>query len=129
MQLHASIILVIFYIYGKSERASGGSKKPAILSDSVEAVISAIYIDSDLNQAEKFILGNLKDAIELASKNVGMKDYKTVLQEKLQKKGSVLIEYTVIEETGPDHGKQFVVEVKCQRKKTSNWTRYYKKSS
>ena len=119
-RLHTSIILVISYIYGKSEKLSGGSNKPAILSDSVEALISAIYIDSGLEQAEKFILDNLKDSIESASKNVGMKDYKTVLQEKLQKKGNVLIEYTVLKETGPDHDKQFIVEVKCERKKIGN---------
>ena len=59
---------------------------------------------------------NLKDQIEIASKHVGMKDYKTVLQEKLQIHGNVKIEYTVIDEKGPDHNKTFVVEVKCDGK-------------
>ena len=74
---------------------SGETARPAILADSVEAVIAAIYFDSGLKQAEKFIVENLKDEIQMASKNVGMKDYKTVLQEKLQIHGDVNIKYTI----------------------------------
>ena len=101
---------------GKSEKLSGGNKKKAILADSVEAVIAALYIDSNLEQSEKFIIENLKASIEEASKHVGDKDYKTVLQEKLQKHGSVKIEYNIIKEEGPDHDKTFIVEVKCDGK-------------
>ena len=101
---------------GKSEKLSGGNHKPAILADSVEAVIAAIYIDAGLEKAEQFILDNLKNSIEEASKNVGKKDYKTVLQEELQKHGTVKIEYTIIKEEGPDHDKTFVAEVKCDGK-------------
>ena len=57
-----------------------------------------------------------EEQIEVSSKHVGMKDYKTVLQEKLQIHGNVKIEYTVIDEKGPDHNKIFVVEVKCDGK-------------
>ena len=109
-----------FLYLGKSEMKSDGNKKPALLADSVEAVIAAIYIDSGLEEAEKFIIHNLKEAIEDASKSVGMKDYKTVLQEKLQKRGNVKIEYNVIEESGPDHDKKFVVEVECDGKQLAN---------
>jgi len=109
-----------FLYLGKSEMRSSGNKKPAILADSVEAVIAAIYMDSGLDESERFIIDNLKDSIETASQSVGMKDYKTVLQEKLQKHGNVKIEYTVIEETGPDHDKKFVVEVRCDGRKLAN---------
>ena len=101
---------------GRSERLSGGAQKPAILADSVEAVIAAIFMDSGIEAAKRFIIDNLKDEIENASKNVGQKDYKTVLQEELQKHGSVKIEYEIIEEKGPDHDKTFVSEVKCDGK-------------
>ncbi len=101
---------------GRSERLSGGAQKPAILADSVEAVIAAIFMDSGIEEAKRFIIENLKDEIENASKNVGQKDYKTVLQEELQKHGSVKIEYEIIEEKGPDHDKTFVSEVKCDGK-------------
>ena len=105
-----------FLNLGKSERASQNSKK-AILADSVEALIAAIYLDSNLENSEKFIISNLSEAVEIASKNVGMKDYKTVLQEKLQVHGEVKIHYEVIKETGPDHNKSFTVEVSCNDKK------------
>ena len=108
-----------FYDYilvGKSERVSGGNKKDAIMADCVEAVIAAIYFDGGLNEAEKFIIENLKEAIEYATAHIGMKDFKTVLQEKLQKHGDVHIEYLIVNEEGPDHDKTFTAEVKCNGK-------------
>ena len=105
-----------FYDYilvGKSERANGGNRKDAILADCVEAVIAAIYFDGGLDKAETFIIENLKDAISYATNHIGMKDYKTVLQEKLQKNGEVHIEYIIINEEGPDHDKTFTAEVTC----------------
>ena len=105
-----------FLYLGKSERSSQNSKK-AILADSVEALIAAIYIDSNIENSEKFIVDNLANAVEIASHHVGMKDYKTVLQEKLQEKGEVKISYNVIKEIGPDHDKSFIVEVSCDGKK------------
>ena len=101
-----------FLFLGKSERTSKGAKK-AILADSVEAVIAAIYLDSNLENAEKFIIENLEEFIEYASKNVGIKDYKTVLQEKLQVNGEVSIKYEIIKEEGPDHDKTFYASVSC----------------
>ena len=106
-----------FLYLGKSQIMSGETKRPAILADSVEAVIAAIYFDSDLSHAEKFIVENLKDEIKIASQNVGMKDYKTVLQEKLQIHGDVNIKYIILEEKGPDHDKTFVAQVSCNGKK------------
>lgn len=104
-----------FLLLGKSEKHSQNSKK-AIMADSVEAVIAAIFLDSDVEHSKKFILDNLKDFVEIASKNVGMKDYKTVLQEKLQVHGEVKIKYVVLKEEGPDHDKTFIVEVSCNDK-------------
>ena len=95
-----------FIRVGHSERASGGNEKEAILADSIEAIIAALYFDGGLEVAKKFIIENLKDAMQEATSRVGEKDYKTVLQEKLQVNGNI------IEETGPDHDKSFVAEVK-----------------
>ena len=105
-----------FLYLGKSQIMSGDAVRPAILADSVEAVIAAIYFDSDLLQAEKFIVENLKDEIKSASEHIGMKDYKTVLQEKLQIHGDVDIKYEILEEKGPDHDKTFVAQVSCNGK-------------
>ena len=80
-------------------------------------VADKLYLSAkSIEEAKKFILDNLKEAIEQASKSVGQKDYKTVLQEKLQKHGTVHIEYSIIKEEGPDHDKTFVAEVKCNGK-------------
>ena len=100
-----------FLFLGKSEKQNGGNKRQAILADSVEAVIAAMYLDGGLEPVDKFILENLKDEIEQASHHVGDKDYKTVLQEKLQENGDVKIEYEIIKETGPDHDKSFEAQV------------------
>ena len=118
-----------FLYLGKSEINCQGNKNVAILADSVESVIAAIFIDSNIEEAKNFIINNLKDKIEIASKNVGMKDYKTVLQEKLQVHGNVKIEYNVIEAKGPDHNKIFTVEVKCDGVKLADGQGTSKKSA
>lgn len=105
-----------FLFLGKSQISNEKEVRPAILADSVEAVIAAIYFDSGLKEAEQFIVENLKDAIGQASLNVGMKDYKTVLQERLQIHGNVKIKYDIISEFGPDHDKSFVAQVSCNDK-------------
>ena len=105
-----------FLYVGKSERKTGGKNRPAILADSVEAVIAAIYLDGGIEMAEEFIIKNLKEEIKKATKHVGDKDYKTVLQEKLQEHGEVKIEYEIIKEKGPDHNKSFEAQVSCNGK-------------
>jgi len=105
-----------FLYIGRSEYMCRGNEKPTILADSVEALIAALYFDGGLEEAERFIISNLKEEIEISSKNVGKKDYKTVLQELLQQNGDVKIVYNVTNTTGPDHDKTFFVEVKCNGK-------------
>ena len=105
-----------FLYLGRSELANNGKTRPAILADSVEAVIAAMYLDGGIEPVTKFIINNLKEGIELASKSVGMKDHKTVLQEKLQVHGEVHIEYEIISESGPDHNKSFEAQGKLNGK-------------
>ena len=105
-----------FLFLGKSELACHNDVRTAIMADSVEAVIAAIYFDAGLDEAEKFIVENLKEEALIASQNVGKKDYKTVLQEKLQEHGEVSIKYEIIKEEGPDHDKTFTAEVKLNGK-------------
>ena len=107
-----------FLYMGKSELHVHGNKRPAVLADSVEAFIAALYIDSNnIEIPKKFIIDNLKTAIEEASLNVGKKDYKTVLQEKLQEHGEVEIKYTILNEYGPAHERTFEAQVECNGKK------------
>ena len=105
-----------FLYLGKSERISQKEVRAAIMADSIEAVIAAIFLDGGLEPAKKFIINNLAKSIENATKHIGQKDYKTVLQEILQKNGTVNIEYEIIDEKGPDHEKIFTSEVKLNNK-------------
>ncbi len=118
-----------FLYLGRSEMVNTKTKKEAILADSVEAVIAAMYLDSGLEYVQDFIIDNLKEEIAIASKHVGMKDYKTVLQEKLQAHGEVHIEYEIIKESGPDHDKSFTAEVKLNGKVLATGTGKSKKSA
>lgn len=118
-----------FLFLGKSEIVNGGKNRPAILADSVEAVIAAMYLDGGLDVAEKFIIENLKDEIKLATIHVGDKDYKTVLQEKLQENGDVKISYEIISESGPDHDKSFEAQVIFNGKILANGNGKSKKSA
>ena len=116
-----------FLNLGKSEMVTCKQGRPAILADSVEAVIAAIYLDGGLEPASKFIIENLKEDIEVAVHHVGEKDYKTVLQEILQAHGNVKIEYIILREIGPDHAKLFEVEVKYNNKRLAIGTGKSKK--
>ena len=118
-----------FLLVGRSEAFCHGNEKPAILADSVEAVIAAIYFDGGLEKAEEFIINNLKEKIAISTKNVGMKDHKTVLQEKLQQNGDVIIKYEVIDTKGPDHDKTFFVKVECNGKSLATGSGKTKKSA
>lgn len=97
---------------GKGEKASGGSDRDSILADATEAVIAAIYLDGGFDQARDFILSKLRDTI---AKNIDgniFRDYKTILQEIIQGNNGK-ISYKLVGESGPDHNKEFEMQVKC----------------
>ena len=97
-------------VLGKGEKLSGGSEKPALLADCMEAIIGAYYLDSGYANAEKYVLSFIVPEIELICKE-GMKDYKTLLQEEVQKIYKVFPKYEVIKKSGPDHNQTFEVIV------------------
>lgn len=101
---------------GKGEEQTGGRKRSSILADAFEAIVGAIYIDGGLEVSKNFVLSKLEKLIMDSIKGTGMIDYKTTLQEELQKKGEVKIIYETVEESGPDHDKKFKVQVKCDEK-------------
>ncbi len=100
-----------YIILGKGEEQTGGRTRPSILSDAYEAGIAAIYLDSSIDVAKEWVLGQLYEAIEAASKGRISKDFKTEFQEEAQKHGDVNISYKIVGESGPDHRKSFVVNV------------------
>jgi len=94
----------------KGEEEGGGRKNPSLLADTVEAIIGALFIDSGLDTVSGFIKEHL--VTEIPDKVSGpLKDPKSRLQEYVQSKGLPAPKYKVIEEAGPDHDKQFIVEV------------------
>ena len=99
-----------YLILSKGERNNGGADRPSILSDAFEALIAAIYIDGGLAPASKHILNFVIPAIK-NSKKKKINDYKTTLQEIIQKNPGEKLEYVLVKESGPDHNKHFVVEV------------------
>lgn len=95
------------YIFlGKGEELTGGRERDSIISDVMEAVIGALYLDGGLEEAEKFIHKFILSDLE--SKQL-FYDSKTILQEDVQKTGGNL-HYELIEESGPDHDKKFKVD-------------------
>lgn len=94
----------------KGEEDGGGRINQSLLADTVEAIIGAIYMDVGLVGAEKFIKENLLTDVETRAAQP-LKDAKSRLQEYVQSKGFSAPRYQVIEESGPDHNKKFVVEV------------------
>lgn len=99
-----------FLMLGKGEINSGGRERPSILADAFEAVIAAIYLDGGIEPAKKHILRFMPKDLEHSMK-LAFKDFKTVLQEVVQKNPEEKVEYVLIGEEGPDHDKRFVVEV------------------
>ena len=99
-----------FMRLGKGEENTGGRERPSILADAFEAVIAAIYLDGGMEAAAKHILRFMPENIIEAKKPV-FSDFKTVLQEIVQKNPEEKVEYVLIGEEGPDHNKRFVVEV------------------
>ena len=99
------------YIHlGKNEQCNGGRRRPSILADCVEAIIAAIYQDGGLEPAEAFIAGHILQDVQ-AGRRPARTDYKTQLQELLQRFGGAAPVYTIVGETGPDHDKTFTASV------------------
>lgn len=97
-------------LLGHGEEKTGGRNRDSVLSDAFEAVIAAIYLDSDLETVREWILARLIPEIRLAdSRPAG--DYKTALQEAVQKKSRLPLEYRVVKVTGPDHKREYTVEL------------------
>ena len=99
-----------YILLGKGEENTGGRERPSILADAFEAVIAAIFLDGGLEAASKHILRFIPEDIQRLKKPA-FNDFKTILQEIVQKNPEEKVEYVLVGEEGPDHDKRFVVEV------------------
>lgn len=98
-------------LLGHGEEMGGGRQRPSILADSVEALIGAIYLDGGLEAARSFIMTFLPAKVDLAEAGHAFRDYKTALQEIVQKNRQETLQYRLSGESGPDHDKRFTVQV------------------
>ena len=101
-----------FLLLGKGERKNGGADRDSILADAFEAVLAAIYLDGGINPAREFVMRFVLPELERCDAGADFKDYKTLLQEIVQRNPEESVCYILTGETGPDHDKQFTVEVR-----------------
>ncbi|MBE6766709.1 MAG: ribonuclease III [Ruminococcaceae bacterium] len=98
-------------LLGKGEEQNGGRNRSSILADAFEAVLAAIYLDAGMEQAKKHVLRFVTEELKHQNDEV-FKDYKTTLQEVIQRNREEQLSYVLADESGPDHNKSFTVEVR-----------------
>lgn len=99
---------------GAGESRSGGHARTSILSDALEAIFAAVYLDGGLEAARRVILNLFEKSLSLLSPDAQQKDPKTRLQELLQARGRPLPEYCVLEVSGSPHEQLFIVECRLE---------------
>ncbi|WP_427169725.1 ribonuclease III [Fusobacterium nucleatum] len=100
-----------FLMLSKGEVMSGGRNRESILADSFEAILGAVYIDSNLDEARIFALNHIKQYIDHIEENEDILDFKSILQEYVQKEFKTVPTYELVAERGPDHMKEFEIQV------------------
>lgn len=93
---------------GKGEERSGGRSRPSILSDACEAIMAAAYLDGGFEAARGIVYRHVLDRV---GESTHSGDYKTILQELVQRGKNQTLSYQLVEESGPDHDKRFTVAV------------------
>jgi ribonuclease-3 len=99
-------------LLGRGEEKTGGRRKQALLADTCEALIAALYLDGGIDEARRFLLRELADEIARAHMPEFLRDFKSALQEWLQSRDRALPDYVITHASGPDHDKLFHVEVR-----------------
>ncbi len=117
-----------YIMLGHGEELAGGRTRPSIIADAFEAVIAAIYLDGGMEPAKAHILRFMPDDV-MSEVTKEYSDYKTVLQEIVQKNPEERIEYRLVGESGPDHNKVFTVEVLLNSNVIGNGSGHSKKSA
>ena len=95
---------------GRGEEHTGGRQRASVLADMVEAIIAALYLDAGLDEARRFVHERLLRDAQLGAEHRSL-DYKTELQELVQRRPNRTIRYELIGESGPDHNKTFSFRV------------------
>lgn len=115
-----------YILLGRGEEATGGRSRDSIISDVMEAVIGAIYLDSGIDEARAYIHRVVLSDLE--NKQL-FYDAKTILQEEIQKENKGTLHYNLIREEGPEHDKTFVVDAMLNDVKVGSGTGHSKKAA
>lgn len=110
VEVAAQLELGQYLKLGRGEDAGGGRKRPSIQADAVEAVIAAVYLDGGIGSARKLITNFILTNNEREQEGA-IRDFKTALQELVQRESGRVLSYRLMGESGPDHAKVFSVEV------------------
>lgn len=116
--ISSEIQLGNYLMLSKGEELTGGRERESILGDVFEAVLGAIYLDSDIVTARRVALKYLAYKIEHINENDELIDYKTILQEYSQRVYKIIPIYEVVNEIGPDHKKSFEIAVSIDNGRT-----------
>ncbi len=114
-QIASALELNKYILLGEGELRSGGLQRQSILADCLEAIVAAVYLDSDFITCKTILLNLYNEIIKNLDISAMAKDPKTILQEWLQAKQFELPEYTIVSQSGTAHDMTFVV--KCHLKK------------
>lgn len=106
-----------YLVMGKGEELSGGRKKKAILADAMEALIGAYYLDSGFKAVKEYLFSLFEAEIIKVRENRHHRDYKTLLQERIQKEFHQCPRYLFIKKSGPDHNRVYYMSVEVRGKK------------
>jgi ribonuclease-3 len=100
-----------FLFLSRGEKEEGGESNPVLLANAFEAVLGAIFLDKGIEKVKKFVREHFKNLLTTLILKGEFKDFKSLLQEKVQAKRKITPFYRVIKETGPNHAKTFTVGV------------------
>lgn len=118
-----------YMLLGHGEALCGGRERSSILADMFEAVLAALYLDGGMEIAKKHVLSYVVPDIKNHTVEEAFHDYKTQLQEIIQRNPEEEINYAIVSESGPDHNKMFTVEVRLNSNVIGSGTARSKKQA
>ena len=127
VEVAKSLDLGSYLNLGKGEEGGGGRNRPSILADVVEAMLAAVYLDGGIGQVRKLVHSLVLDREE--ERTAAGRDFKTTLQELIQREAGQVLSYRVTGESGPDHAKTFQMEVQRNGQRLGTGTGRSKKEA
>jgi ribonuclease-3 len=128
-EIASSLKLGDWLLLGQGEEANGGRTRPSNLANAMEALIGALYLEQGLARARRFIFRHLKPRLDKIKAGKRTPNYKALVQELVQGQKRPTPVYRLVETAGPDHSKQFTVEILVEGEVVGNGTGKSKKAA